>query len=79
MTVRTATAILRSFLHGRLAECNREALETILAANAQLPELYELLENARCYITPTISTHEHISRILGWCDCGYCKHVKHQP
>jgi ribosome assembly protein YihI (activator of Der GTPase) len=34
-----------------------------------------LLEDARQYITPTLSTHEEISEVLGWCDCGYCKHV----
>lgn len=37
--------------------------------------LRELLEDARSYITPTISTHEEISAVLGWCDCGYCAHV----
>ncbi len=37
--------------------------------------LLALLEDARSYITPTISTHEEISSVLGWCDCGYCDHV----
>jgi hypothetical protein len=38
-------------------------------------ELDDLLEDARSYIDPTISTHEEISAVLGWCDCGYCIHV----
>jgi hypothetical protein len=38
-------------------------------------ELLAVLEDARTYITPTLSTHEEISDILGWCDCGYCTHV----
>ena len=41
-----------------------------------LEELLYVLEDARSYITPTLSTHEEISEILGWCDCGYCKHVE---
>lgn len=46
---------------------------------SQLPpdavDVGDLLEDARSYITPTISTHEEISAVLGWCDCGYCVHV----
>lgn len=43
-------------------------------------ELLLLLEDCRGYITPTISTHEEITEILGWCDCGYCKGVpKERP
>lgn len=42
---------------------------------ARIAELTEMLEDARSYITPTISTHEEISTLLGWCDCGYCTHV----
>ena len=38
-------------------------------------ELLALLQDCRSYITPTISTHEELSTILGWCDCGYCTHV----
>lgn len=32
----------------------------------------QLLADAREYITPTISTHEEITDVLGWCDCKYC-------
>jgi uncharacterized protein DUF4406 len=43
-------------------------------------ELLDLLQDCRSYITPTISTHEEISEVLGWCDCGYCTHVpREQP
>ena len=38
-------------------------------------DLLVLLEDARSYITPTISTHEEISDVIGWCACGYCTHV----
>lgn len=41
------------------------------------PELVALLEDCRSYIAPAIGTHEEISTILGWCDCGYCIHVPH--
>lgn len=42
-------------------------------------ELLELLEDARQYVLPTTGTHEDISTVLGWCDCGYCVHVPKQP
>jgi predicted house-cleaning noncanonical NTP pyrophosphatase (MazG superfamily) len=38
-------------------------------------ELLDLLEDCRSCVTPTTSTHEEISEVLGWCDCGYCTHV----
>lgn len=41
-------------------------------------ELLELLEDCRNYITPTVSTHDELSAILGWCDCGYCTHVPNE-
>lgn len=52
----------------------------LAAARERIAELEELLEDARSYITPTISTHEDISEVLGWCGCGYCEHVpKEKP
>jgi len=49
--------------------------DELAKAQARIEELTEILEDARSYITPTISTHEEISTLLGWCDCGYCTHV----
>jgi len=50
----------------------------VKAMLSELDRLRDLLQDARGYITPTISTHEDISEVLGWCDCGYCRHVPHR-
>jgi NTP pyrophosphatase (non-canonical NTP hydrolase) len=53
-------------------------VSVVVAASGEpytVAELLELLRDARSYITPTISTHEEISDVLGWCGCGYCTHV----
>lgn len=42
-------------------------------------DVLHLLQDCRGYISPTLSTHEEISTILGWCDCGYCIHVPVRP
>lgn len=51
-------------------------LTTSSGIGYDLQEILYLLQDCRSYITPTLSTHEEISSILGWCDCGYCTHVE---
>lgn len=55
---------------------NEVLVTTARGIGYDLQELLALLQDCRSYITPTLSTHEEISEVLGWCDCGYCTHVE---
>jgi hypothetical protein len=63
-------------MNGQLwVDQNTVILRTANSVHYTMRDLLVVLQDTRSYITPTTSTHEEISDILGWCDCGYCSHV----
>lgn len=70
-----ALSLLSIRVSRRAMRASQRLADLLREVQAENDRLRELLEDARSYITPTISTHEDISAVLGWCDCGYCSHV----
>ena len=75
LAISTAVSMAKAYTRGTGRPMNVYAVKAMLS---ELDRLRDLLQDARGYITPTISTHEDISEVLGWCDCGYCRHVPHR-